>query len=145
MSAKNYFSDITDNVYFKIGLIIVIAIILFHIYRWLKNMVLFGNGNGDETTADAGQHINTNQLTFSNVEFAGKANTIERAAAGWGTDEDAIFTVLNSLRTSSDFYKLVQVYGVRRELNLIETLIDEFDDSEMEKTRSILENIGVSI
>lgn len=143
MSAKNYFSDITDNVYFKIGLIIVIAIVLFLIYRWLKNMVLFGIG--DETTADAGQHINTSELSFSNVEFAGKAATIERAATGLGTDEDAIFTVLESLQTSSDFYKLVQVYGVRRELNLIETLIDEFDDSEMQKTRSILENIGVSI
>lgn len=140
---KGYFSDITNNIYFKIGLIIVFAIILFLVYRWLKNIILFGVG--DETTNDASQHINTSELTYTNAEFLGKAAAIERAATGWGTDEDTIFSVLQSMQTSSDFYKLVQVYGVRREMNLIETLIDEFDDEEMQKARGILETIGVSI
>lgn len=143
MSTKGYFSDITNNVYFKVALIIVIAIILMMIYRYVKNLILFGSG--DETTQDASNHINTSDLTFSNVEFAAKAAQIERSAAGLGTDEDTIFSVLSSLQTSSDFYKLVQVYGVRRELNLIETLFDEFDNDEIARTQNILEQIGVSI
>lgn len=144
----NYFSDITNNIYFKIFLLITGAIVLFLVYRYIKNLVLFGAG--DETTTDAANNINTNDLSFTHAEFLAKAATMERGAQGnfifsWGTDEDSMLSVLQSLQSSSDFYKLVQVYGVRNEMNMIEMMFNELDDAEIDNVRSILAMINVNI
>ena len=85
------------------------------------------------------------------------ASKILQACAGYGTDEDAIYSVMTAMKKDVDFAKLIEVFGRRTipcdswsrpfdncgDGNLIEMLTSELDPQEITKCNSILSKNGV--
>ena len=63
-----------------------------------------------------------------------------------GTDEDAVYDVLNLLRNKSDFYTIMRFFGTVEGKNLVQMFqSDEFTLDERLKINNILNRIGLSI
>jgi hypothetical protein len=73
--------------------------------------------------------------TISSTEAVNFANTLYRATrggiTGWGTDEEAIFGVFNSLGSKGNISKVVEAYQIKHNSDLYTTLVDELDNEDM--------------
>jgi hypothetical protein len=86
------------------------------------------------------------------------ASQILQACAGYGTDEEQIYRVMEKMKKDIDFAKLVSAFGRRTmpcdklmrpfdncgDGNLMEILSSELDDSEASKCNNILAKNGVT-
>jgi len=130
-------------------LIIVIIAVVF-----LSKIIKAIAGSGELDTAK--KQIDNNQLTYNLADYERFANQLEQAFKGWGTTEDTVVRIIKKMRNSSDYYKLVQVFGTRKigqiawtktEGTLTTHLEYELDDNPKEKqlVYSWLNSIGISI
>lgn len=146
------FKKIFANKYVKLGIAILVIIILILAYFKIKK--LFGRSN--RITREARNEYQNRELSFSESEYLSMAENLFWAMDGWGTHEDTIYNTLKKLKTSDDWYKLVDVYGIRKHSrsaaagfssftgNLIESLGNELSGSERQKVSDILKLIGVT-
>lgn len=94
----------------------------------------------------------TNPKTISNetakryAEILKNAMTNRFFGLGWGTDEQAVYDVLNSLNNKADFYAVFGEFGNVEGKHLIQWLqSDEFKVEERYKINAILNKIDLSI
>lgn len=102
----------------------------------------------DPATADwLNDQIKINDPPTIQPETAKRyADVLRNAVAGWGTDEDAVYDVLNLLRNKSDFYTIMRFFGTVEGKNLVQMFqSDEFTLDERLKINNILNRIGLSI
>lgn len=102
----------------------------------------------DPVTADwLNDQIKINDPPTIQPETAKRyADVLRNAVAGWGTDEDAVYDVLNLLRNKSDFYTIIRFFGTVEGKNLVQMFqSDEFTLDERLKINNILNRIGLSI
>jgi hypothetical protein len=94
--------------------------------------------------------------TYTQAQYEGFANAIVQAVWDCGTDEDAIYNVMQSLQNDADVLKLIQVYGIREykgcfenffslvSRSLTATLSSELDASEKREVNNILKSKGIT-
>lgn len=137
-------------------LIIIAAIVAHYLFMnsigdkaeklkdWLKPDI----DDIDSATADwLNDQIKINDPPTIQPETAKRyADVLRNAVAGWGTDEDAVYDVLNLLRNKSDFYTIMRFFGTVEGKNLVQMFqSDEFTLDERLKINNILNRIGLSI
>ena len=143
--------EIFANKYVKIGLlvaiVIVVIVIISQIVKLLKKQ--------DSLTRGARREIDKSKLNFTETEYKTMAENLFEAMTGIGTDVDSIYTTLSRLKSQADWFKLIDVYGVREHSqssymgfwsftgNLVESLNNELKSSEKARVSNILASIGV--
>jgi hypothetical protein len=91
--------------------------------------------------------------TLSDSAALTMADQLFNAMNIWGTDEDAIYAVLNKLQNKDDWNKIVSKFGIRKSTmwgssftgDLIVWLSDELNSKEKAIVRGILAKISVTI
>lgn len=143
--------EIFANKYVKIGLLVAVAIVVIVIISQIVKLLK----KQDSLTRAARRDIDKNKLSYADIEYKIMAENLFEAMNGFGTDEDYIYTTLSKLKSEADWYKLIDVYGVREHSdsayggfwcfkgNLIESLNNELSSSEKARVSSILASIGV--
>lgn len=112
------------------------------------------NAARNEVAALARKGVN---VSFSDAQFESFSETLRDAFDGWGTSEDNIFSVFNSLKNDADVYKLISVYGTRGYYGTLENffggdvnrtlpaaLASELDTTELKTLNAILAKKGIA-
>jgi hypothetical protein len=85
--------------------------------------------------------------SYANSQYTGFADALYNAGHAqnvWGTNEDAIYRILKSMKNDLDYAKLVQAFGVRRlsfstrTADMVGFINDEFDEDEVAAANAIL-------
>jgi len=94
--------------------------------------------------------------TYPASQFYAWANRIENAFFDIGTDEEAVFQIIGSLRNNADFLKLKEAFGTREytggflpgfvspDLTLDGWIQQELDGSDINELNSILSRKGIT-
>lgn len=143
--------EIFANKYVKIGLLVTVAIVVIVIISQIVKLLK----KQDSLTRGARRDTDKSQLNYTDTEYKIMAENLFEAMNGIGTDENSIYTTLSKLKSAADWYRLIDVYGVREHSNsayggfwrfkgnLIESLNNELSSSEKARVSSILASIGV--
>ena len=124
------------------------ALILYFIYKEIQKT------RGGETEREAEDEVKKRELSYPDGTYHQLADQLFQAFnpnwTGLGTDDDEVFRILNLLKTPSDWFKLVSVYGDKANPlgghgTLTEWLTSELTSSQMQKASEILQNINVTI
>lgn len=108
--------------WFQIGIIILIAFILYQIYKWIKAKAEAGNYNAAVSQSQTA----LNQLaqqgvtpSYGQAQYTTWANSLESlfqgctlandSASGW----PALSEIFNNMKNDADIYALIKAYGVR--------------------------------
>lgn len=91
--------------------------------------------------------------TFQDSDYLSMADNLHLAMSGPGTDNERVLQVVSSLRTKTDWLKLVSAFGVRKstnplsffEGNLVQWLVDELGGDEQQAVNFSLQRFNVSI
>ncbi len=139
----------TKSIIWWIILIIIIIIILVIIYRKIQKAI--ENKRDKELVKESDQAIVQDTLTYPKADYKSMADALFLAMDGAGTDEEAIYDTLSRLRTRSDWYALINAFGVRKSSsssfsgNLVQWLVDELSTDERRKVNAILAKLNVQI
>lgn len=143
--------EIFANKYVKIGLLVAVAIVVIVIISQIVKLLK----KQDSLTRGARRDTNKGRLNYTDTEYKTMAENLYEAMNGMGTDVNSIYTTLSKLQSEADWYRLVDVYGVREHANsayvgfwsfkgnLIESLNNELTSSQKARVSSILASIGV--
>lgn len=133
---------------------ILVAIGLVIAYRMIMKEIRLIKARTKQSQVTANEQILTEQLSYTPAEFSILAERFRGAFRQLvGYNFDTVEAVLKTLKTASDFYNLIKVYGVRdisilswynQEFSLIECLEDQLSDSDLKKVSKILSNINVT-
>lgn len=127
--------------YGGIGLaLLAVAIVSVWLYRRSKN-----------TVKDL--PVNADNVSFSDSELKIMAGQLYTAMHGSGTDEKAIYRILEKLKTPDDWNALIKAFGIKEKGtwftpfsgNLLDWLQDELTDKEIKKCNEILGLIDATI
>lgn len=97
------------------------------------------------------------KLSYTEGSYGIFASKILQACAGYGTDEEAIYSVFRAMKKDIDFAKLIEVFGRRTipcdswsrpfdncgDGNMVELLTSELDSSEISQCNAILQKAGI--
>lgn len=158
-----------------VKLVVAIAIIVVVIIIVLKIIKKF-KGNNDNYTREVASQINKNDLTFHESDYMQLASRLFSIMNGVGTGgssgETECVNIIKRMKTKSDWYKLVEAFGVRKstslgtgiagstvgflatvstfglvkdfEGNLNEWLLDELPDDKIKQISAHLKSINVA-
>ena len=118
-------------------LILIGIVVLAFIILKVKGMFTSEIKN-QKNIAQANAEIDANKLSFTEAQYASLASKLYAAMKGLGTDEQAIFDVMATLKTRSDLMKLMSVFGVRDNKTLMEWIPSELSAKDMAKLNNIL-------
>lgn len=150
--AKNAIDKLVDEPK-KILLIVIIIVIcvLVLYFFWGKIKVAI---SGLSTKLHQNSDLNNyqiatgEQVTLGDSELRQLANKLYSAfyggVFGWGTDEDAVYSVFNRLNNGADLRKLIAIYGTRNEMTLDQAIVDELSGKDLAKLNQILQNKGIN-
>lgn len=101
--------------------------------------------------------INTNELTISTSDAALLANTLYGAMLIIGTDEKAVFSSIDKLKSKDDALLLIRAFGMKKyflgarssilgqKLNLLGWLRAELNDNDLAKIKVKFDEWGIPI
>ena len=130
----------------------ILLVVIFFIAKYAIKQ--FQKTTNDKLLDNVENDIKNNDLSYADSEYSIMADQLETAMRGVGTDITLMKTVLNRLKTKSDWLKLVSVFGTRpygnwfytHEGTLINWIEDEyFKDSTKAELNGILSKINVQI
>lgn len=111
-----------------------------------KSSETFKEGKKEEKIED--RKIESN---FSDEEYKGFADELEKAMQGNGTDEDKIYAIFSKITTQKDFIKLYKFFGKRQyggskgeSANLYTWIKNELDENETRKVNNYLKKAGLN-
>jgi hypothetical protein len=124
---------------------------LFISYKAYKAIVAKRAENKE--TKDYKKAINKANLSYSETDYKTMADVIHTALnQPWNDDEKTVYKTLERLKTKDDWFKLVEVFGLRKRnradffssnMNLPQYLQEALEYWEREKVKAILSKIGV--
>lgn len=126
-------------------------------YLILKKLGLIGSTPDTSQAAVDKTKVDKSKLSYTESDLSFKTDQLYQAMDSYGTDEDTIFSVLNSLKTLDDFNYILKDFGVKKyfltghgaflgdDLNLIGWLQAELSTDDMVKVKTILNNLGSNI
>jgi hypothetical protein len=130
----------------KIALITVLIIaIYFTVNSAIKKI------GEKQTEKQAGKEVNKSNLTYSQSQYEAFADKLEDAVTYWGTDETAIYNVMDAMKTKDDILNLIAAFGTRmiygffskEEMNLVTALNRDLKNKEIDRINNILANNGI--
>jgi hypothetical protein len=133
---------------------IAVIIGLLVSYKLISKEVKKGRLTRNLSQNVAIKEVNVSDLSFTDAEYSIMADRIYGAFNRWiGYNFDTLEVVLKKLKTASDFYKLVTVYGVRdisptawinQNMGLIHTIENQLSDGDLSRVTKILQTINVN-
>lgn len=88
--------------------------------------------------------ISTQAVSLNEATAKALADKIHEAMDGWGTDEDAVYEVMNKMNSRSDVVLLIKTFGIRDGKNLVQWITSELNASERAKVNNILQTNNVN-
>lgn len=146
----------------NVVIVLVILIIVYKLYKKIKKDINNNIRNSkiekdirdivNTHGSDPGAQVTSEVRTYTDADYDLMAESLYEAMDGAGTDEDAIFEILSSLRTKADWYALVDSFGTRETSSmwssfkgtLAKWLSDELTSSEKAKVNQILSKFDVA-
>ncbi|MDR2684216.1 MAG: hypothetical protein LBB53_02395 [Prevotellaceae bacterium] len=132
-------------------LIIIVVIVLIALFgvKIIKSLMVKIKG-ATNTEVEDSILGGGGQKTYTDAEYTRMAGVIKNAFGGiGGDDEQAIYGVLQKMRTKTDVIALVNAYGVQDvsilygNHTLPEQIIISLSSGEVRKCNQILENLGI--
>lgn len=132
----------------KYGVIAVVALIVIVavIFSWKKIKKFFSNGMTElQQEHITSLEINEDEVQLPQTEMQNLVAKLKTAFGswGWGTDEDAVYSVFESLNNRSELLSLIQAFGVYEDHTLGEWISKELNDEEIEHIQNILSSKGI--
>jgi hypothetical protein len=127
------------------------------IYLTLKKFGIIGGKASDAQSAVDKTLVNKSNLSVAESDLLYKTDQLYEAMDQFGTDEDTIMSVFNSLKTLDDFNYILKAFGVKKyfltghgaflgdDLNLIGWLQAELSDDYMTQVKTIINKLGSNI
>jgi len=91
------------------------------------------------------------KLSYKSSQYKAFATSLHNAfIESLGTDEDAIYSIMNKMKNECDLLQVIAEFGVRRQewgfekLNLPQFIHDELDTKELQTVNSILKKKGIA-
>lgn len=81
--------------------------------------------------------------SYPESQYTTMADTLYYAMAGWGTDEESIFSTFGTLVNNVDFLKLQTAFGSRDGYSLTEWLRGDLSSDDIRKINSLLTDRGI--
>lgn len=140
--------DINFNTLKKYGIyaaiVVIIVIAAIAIYKISKKFLV------NELNQAQQEHINSleiiqNEVSIPNAEMSNLVAKLKAAFGnwGWGTDEDAVYDVFESVNSRSDVLALVNAFGVYDDHTLNEWMNKELNSEELAHVQEILASKGI--
>jgi hypothetical protein len=133
-------------------ILVIIGIII--VYRMVSKEIRKARAEKNRSQQLAAEQIVVSDLSFTPAEYSIFAERIFGAFHQFiGYNFDTVEAVLKKLKKASDFYKLIEVYGIRdispvswytQNYGLIEVFEDQLSDGDLDKVSKILKNINVT-
>jgi hypothetical protein len=125
--------------YAAIALVVaIVAVILYYIYRKMRTAI-----QEKKLIADVNSEILPSQLNYTDVQYQAFASKLYMAMKGIGTDEEAIYSVMQQMKSRSDLMRVIAVFGVKDDMTLNEWMSDELNASEIQKVNTLLASNGI--
>lgn len=137
---------IKQVIYLVLGIVI-----LFVIYKYGSE---FKARLASKKVIKAGElEIVENAATFNNSDYLAMADKLYTAMNGAGTDNESVLQTVSSLKTKTDWLKLVEAYGVRKsdslfssfQGNLIQWLSDELSGKDRQQVNYSLSRFNIQV
>lgn len=133
---------------------VLVALGIIIVYRMIAKEIRLSRDRRLSSERLAENQVVSSDLSFSLADYGILADRLAGAFTQWvGYNWSTVESVLKSLKTASDFYKLVHVYGTRdispvswikQEFTLIACLEDQLSDGDLIKVSEILKKINVT-
>lgn len=127
------------------GIAVVSIIVIVLLWNWLKAKL------SDTMTEAQLNEVNKLEITPTDVTVTGSQmqSLISKLKAafgrwGWGTDEDAIYEVFETVNSRSDILTLIKEFGVVDGHTLTEWLNKELNTSERDHLQQIIAAKGIN-
>lgn len=127
------------------GIAVVSIIVIVLLWKWLKAKL------SDTMTEAQLNEVNKLEITTSDVTVTGSQmqSLISKLKAafgrwGWGTDEEAIYEVFDTVNSRSDILTLIKEFGVVDGHTLTEWLNNELNASERQHLQEIIAAKGIN-
>jgi hypothetical protein len=135
------------------NLLIAFAVIIVGFIAYRKFGSIKATIQSKKLIKESENEIIENAATFTASDYKAMADKLYRAMDGAGTDDEAILQTVSSLRTKTDWLKLVEAFGVKESSawyssftgNLVEWLTDELGGDDRQKVNFSLSRFGISI
>ena len=88
--------------------------------------------------------ITAEAVTLKEATAKALADKLYEAMDGWGTDEAAIYEVMNEMNTRSDVVLLIKTFGVRDGKNLVQWITSELNAKDRAQVNNILATNNVN-
>lgn len=133
-------------------LIAIVLIALFFLIRWIFTGKSSQRNNPKDILDEAKKAIQENQLSYPTSQYATWCDRLEAAFEDFGTDEEEVYTIFKQMKTDSDLYYLIEVFGERTywgnfwpfDLSLPEHIYHEMDQDEIAEINRILSVNGIT-
>lgn len=126
--------------YVVIALMIAIAaVVLYFIYKKMRTAI-----QERKLIADVNKEVSPSQINYTDLQYQAFATKLYRAMAGMGTDEEAIYSVMQQMKSRTDLMRVIAAFGVQDDMTLNDWISDELNASEIKKVNSLLASNGVS-
>lgn len=122
------------------GVTLAIVLVIVVIVKW-NQLKAWVQKIADKTSLD--KEIISEDVTFSANQTKTMAAKLYVAMKGWGTDEEAIYSVMRSLQTRSDLLSVIKQYRADYNESLSERLCSELTNRELKKVNTILSEKGI--
>lgn len=122
------------------GVTLAIVLVVVVIVKW-NQLKAWVQKIADKTSID--KEIISGDVTFSVNQTKTMAAKLYVAMKGWGTDEEAIYSVMRSLQTRSDLLSVIKQYRADYNESLSERLCRELTNRELKKVNAILSEKGI--
>jgi hypothetical protein len=145
MKKKDLFGFLGTTTQSKIFSLVMIALIITLAYFGIKKIIQFIKSQNIRERNQLNELESSGmKLTYPDSSYNEMALRIYNAMKGVGTDDNAVFDVLNRLSNKADWLKLQIAFGTRDDETLIEWLHGEFHlSSGKSKINNILQSKGV--
>lgn len=88
--------------------------------------------------------ITAEAVTLNEATAKALADKLYEAMDGWGTDEAAVYEVMNEMNTRSDVVLLIKTFGVRDGKNLVQWITSELNAKDRAQVNNILATNNVN-
>lgn len=92
----------------------------------------------------ANAEIKDSDVSLTSAQASTLADKLYSAMRGWGSDEEAVYSVFRLLRSRSDLLLLSRTFGVRGGRTLSEWLSSDLSQKELDKVNQILATNGIT-
>lgn len=127
-----------------IGIGIIVLVLVFVVGKYIKSKVSGAFSQAQQDYVNS-LEITNSEVHLSDAQLQALVAKLKTAFGkwGWGTDEEMVYSVFETLSTRSDLLALVKKFGVVDGHTLNEWMNKELSTSELEHIQSLLTSKGI--